>query len=35
MYMIIINNIEKKTDNDENIVPNWDSYFYQNFYKHV
>lgn len=34
MYMIIINSIEK-TDNDENIVPNSDSYFYQNFYKNV
>lgn len=34
MYMIIINNIEK-TDNDENIVLNTDSYFYQDFYKNV
>lgn len=32
--MIIINNIEK-TDNDENIKLNSDSYFYQNFYKNV
>jgi len=32
--MIIINNIEK-TDNDENIVLNTDSYFYQDFYKNV